>query len=87
MAYSYSSYTVDSSTEASKTFALGFDYLRSSHITTTVAGSANTDFTVNESAATLTFGSSTTLTVGQAVVLTRTTPKTKKTRIVDFADG
>ena len=87
MAYSYSSYTVDSSTEASKTFALGFDYLRSSHITTTVAGSANTDFTVNESAATLTFGSSTTLTVGQAVVLTRTTPKTKNTRIVDFADG
>lgn len=87
MPFSYTQYTVDSSTASSKTFSIGFDYLRASHITTTVAGSENTDFTVDNSAGTLTFGSSTTLTAGQAVVITRTTPKTKATRVVDFADG
>ena len=87
MAYSYTTYTVDSTTAVSKTFALGFNYLRTSHITTSVGGTAEEDFTVDDTASTLTFGSTVTLEVGNTVTLTRTTPKTKSTRVVDFTDG
>lgn len=87
MAYSYTQHTVTSATASSKTFSVGFDYLRASHITTTVNNVTNTDFNVDTSAGTVTFGSSTTLVEGDSVVLTRSTPKTKSTRVVDFADG
>ena len=87
MAYSYKSFTVDSSTQTSKTFTIGFDYLRTTHISATVNSTASTDFTIDDAAGTLTFGASTSFDVGDTVVLIRDTPKEKSERVVDFADG
>ena len=87
MPYSYTQYTVSAATASSKTFALGFDYLRTTHITTTVEGTGETDFTVDEAGGTLTFGAGVTLTDGDSLTITRTTPAEKSERVVDFSDG
>jgi len=87
MAYSTSTHTVTASQATSKTFTLGFDYLRAVHVTATVEGVANTDFTLDSASGVLTFGASTTLEESDVVVLTRTTPAAKTGRVIDFADG
>jgi len=87
MAYSTSTHTVTSSQVTSKTFTLGFDFMRAAHVSATVNAVANTDFTIDAASGVLTFGASTALEALQVVVLTRVTPAAKSGRIIDFADG
>jgi len=101
MAYSYVIHTADSGTVASKKFNIQFSsepggaatsnkpYISATHIKTKVNDVENTDFTVDEDTAisTLTFGSSTTLLVGDNVRVYRSTPNTLATRSVDFQDA